>query len=117
MIAKRRPQGAVWPECRFLLDTYGRELLSSGSGVLDVAGGKGELAFELVNLNNIPATVVEPRALKLAKQELWLKVGPCTHSLNMPVPFPQIGWLPMNLHPCVPVQPERALAAALFLIG
>ncbi|BDA45808.1 hypothetical protein COCOBI_07-5950 [Coccomyxa sp. Obi] len=60
---------------RFLLDTYGRELLSSGSGVLDVAGGKGELAFELVNLNNIPATVVEPRALKLAKQELWLKAG------------------------------------------
>ncbi|CAL8470609.1 g10151 [Coccomyxa elongata] len=60
---------------RFLLDTYGRQLLSSGSGVLDIAGGKGELAFELVNLNNIPATVVEPRALKLAKQELWLKAG------------------------------------------
>jgi ubiquinone/menaquinone biosynthesis C-methylase UbiE len=48
--------------------------LASGSGVLDIAGGKGELAFEFVNLNNIPATVVEPRLLKLAKQELWLKV-------------------------------------------
>ena len=29
--------------------------------VLDVAGGKGELAFELLNLSNVPATVVDPR--------------------------------------------------------
>jgi ubiquinone/menaquinone biosynthesis C-methylase UbiE len=35
------------------------------AGVLDVAGGKGELAFQLVNLNNIPATVVDPRPLEL----------------------------------------------------
>lgn len=58
-----------------MLDTFGRERLASGSGVLDIAGGKGELAFELLNLNGIPATVVEPRALKLAKQEVWLKVS------------------------------------------
>ncbi len=82
------PARANSPECRFLLGTYGRDLLSSGSGVLDIAGGKGELAFELVNLNNIPATVVEPRALKLAKQELWLKVGIPPTACNMPVPFP-----------------------------
>ena len=50
---------------RFLLDVYGREHLSSGSGVLDVAGGKGELAFELVNCNQVPATVIEPRPLRL----------------------------------------------------
>ena len=86
----------MWPECRFLLDTYGRELLSSGSGVLDIAGGKGELAFELVNLNNIRATVVEPRALKLAKQELWLKVD-IPHSLQNSCPFPsESGWLQVN---------------------
>jgi ubiquinone/menaquinone biosynthesis C-methylase UbiE len=33
--------------------------------VLDVAGGKGELAFELVNVSNVPATVVDPRPLLL----------------------------------------------------
>eukprot|EP00854_Cymbomonas_tetramitiformis_P004086 gene4086-5062_t len=50
---------------RFLLDTFGPERLQSGSGVLDVAGGKGELAFELLNLHGVRATVVEPRPLRL----------------------------------------------------
>ena len=46
---------------RFLIDTFGSELLQQGTGVLDVAGGKGELSFELVNLNGIPTAVVDPR--------------------------------------------------------
>jgi hypothetical protein len=46
---------------RWLLDNFGKQLLCKGTGVLEVAGGKGELAFELVNLNNIPCTVVDPR--------------------------------------------------------
>jgi hypothetical protein len=50
---------------RWLLDTYGKNYMLQGSGVLDVAGGKGELAFELVNLNDITATVVDPRPLDL----------------------------------------------------
>lgn len=60
---------------RFLIDTFGRELLHHGSGVLDIAGGKGELSFELVNLNNIQATVVEPRPLQLWRQHKWLLVN------------------------------------------
>ena len=64
--------------CRFLIDTFGRELLSEGSGVLDVAGGKGELSFELLNLNGIKATVVEPRALQLWRQHKWMLVRPHT---------------------------------------
>jgi len=32
---------------QFLLDTFGRDFLRSGSGVVDVAGGSGELSFEL----------------------------------------------------------------------
>ena len=32
---------------RFLLDTFGHEKLAAGSGVLDVAAGKGELSFQL----------------------------------------------------------------------
>jgi hypothetical protein len=33
----------------------------SGLGVVDVAGGKGELSFELINLSNVPCTVIDPR--------------------------------------------------------
>ena len=37
--------------------------------MLDVAGGKGELAWELLNLNLIPAVVLEPRMLELQSVE------------------------------------------------
>ena len=76
---------------RFLIDTFGRELLNQGSGVLDVAGGKGELSFELVNLNGIQATVVEPRALQLWRQHKWMLVGLLTasHAPLHPVFHPQ----------------------------
>jgi len=37
------------------------------SGVLDVGGGHGEVAFQLVNLNRVPATVVDPRPLRLRR--------------------------------------------------
>lgn len=55
------------------------------SGVLDVGGGHGEVAFQLVNLNRVVATVVDPRPLRLrrfarkAGEERWrsrrLKLG------------------------------------------
>jgi hypothetical protein len=50
---------------RFLLDTFGEKLLASGTGVLDVAGGKGDLSFQLMNLNNIRSTIVDPRQVYL----------------------------------------------------
>lgn len=105
---------------RFLLDTFGREKLGEGAGVLggragqrcrcvprgaavqprpgcsnkgsgslrrgrpptpgarllaaDVAGGKGEVGFELLNLNGLPATVLEPRPLELQRRVKWLLV-------------------------------------------
>lgn len=52
---------------RWLLDTFGRELLSQGSGLMDVAAGKGFLGFELLNIDNIPAFAFEPRDLALTK--------------------------------------------------
>ena len=59
---------------RFLIDTFGSELLQQGTGVLDVAGGKGELSFELVNLNGIPTTVVDPRVSDLQEyRDKWDK--------------------------------------------
>lgn len=52
---------------RWLLETFGAERLASGAGVLDVAGGKGELAFELLNISGVPVTVVDPRQMRLDK--------------------------------------------------
>lgn len=66
---------SCWHASRFLIDTFGRDMLSKGSGVLDIAGGKGELSFELVNLNGIQATVVEPRPLQLWRQHKWMLVS------------------------------------------
>ena len=49
---------------RWLCDTYGAELMRQGSGVLDVAGGQGSLAFELVNIDEIPTTIIDPRSIE-----------------------------------------------------
>ncbi|GAX83839.1 hypothetical protein CEUSTIGMA_g11263.t1 [Chlamydomonas eustigma] len=67
-VGKRNKVRNDWRASMFrmwLIDTYGPELLVSGSGVLDVAGGMGELSFELTNINSIPSTVVDPRPLDL----------------------------------------------------
>ena len=42
---------------------------------MDIGGGRGELSFELLNLNNIRATVVDPRPGCLSKQAKWLKAS------------------------------------------
>ena len=47
---------------RFLISTFGRAEMASGSGVLDVCGGQGGLAFELLNLHDVPVTVIDPGA-------------------------------------------------------
>ena len=58
----RRPAGAKFAAFRkFLLDTYGREFLASGSGVLDIAGGQGTLAWDFLNYQSVPITVIDPR--------------------------------------------------------
>ena len=46
---------------RSLLLTPPARRWQGGAGVIDVAGGAGELAFELLNLNDVPVTVVDPR--------------------------------------------------------
>ena len=63
---------------RWLCDTFSVELLRSGSGVLDVAGGHGSLAFELVNLDDVPCTIVDPRPVERGFARLerkWLVLG------------------------------------------
>jgi len=62
---------------RWLLRTYGAGALSSGSGVLDVAGGRGAVAFELQCRNNVSATLLEPREVTLTyRQKKLLRKQP-----------------------------------------
>ncbi|CAG9464591.1 unnamed protein product [Pedinophyceae sp. YPF-701] len=58
----------------FLVRVFGEDLMRLG-GVLDVAGGKGELAFVLENLNGVRCDVIDPRRGALAKCRAQLKVG------------------------------------------
>ena len=44
-----------------LIGEFGRDALRAGTGVVDVAGGSGELAFELSTRWGIPCTIVDPR--------------------------------------------------------
>ena len=45
----------------WLVETYTRDFLSTGSGVLDIAGGKGELC-EALNALSVPCVLLEPDA-------------------------------------------------------
>ena len=59
---------------RFLIDTFGAETLRRGP-VLDVGGGRGELAFELENLNDVRCVVVDAVPLRLEKLAKKLRGG------------------------------------------
>ncbi|KAF9921496.1 hypothetical protein FBU30_008452 [Linnemannia zychae] len=60
---------------KWLIDTFSYEYLNSGSGVLDVAGGRGDLSWELQTRQGIRSTVVEPRADRGMRkwQRRWLE--------------------------------------------
>jgi hypothetical protein len=67
--AHRASKFAEW-----LVNTFGVETLSKGSGVLDVAGGRGDVSWELHTVRGVPCTLVEPRARKLNRlQHKWLR--------------------------------------------
>jgi hypothetical protein len=48
---------------RWLLARHGSTALRAGCGVLDVAGGKGDLAIKLTLQARVPATIVDPRPM------------------------------------------------------
>ena len=52
----------------FLMQTYGMEYLNQHDGIIiDAAGGKGELAWEIINLSGVKeCVVVDPRPLNLS---------------------------------------------------
>lgn len=61
----------------WLVSTFGADRLRAGGGVLDVGGGRGEVAFELFNKRGIACVLVEPRARGLSReQHRWLEKAP-----------------------------------------
>jgi len=56
-----RNRGRAGEFRRWLIEEFGLDLLKSGSGLLDVAGGRGAISFELTNLNGCSSTIVDPR--------------------------------------------------------
>ena len=45
---------------KWLLEVYGAETLNAGTGVLDVAGGKGAVSYELHCRHNVRCTLIDP---------------------------------------------------------
>jgi hypothetical protein len=58
--AQRHSEFAAW-----LVETFGAEALQDGTGVVDVGGGGGELAFELHCRRGVRTTLLEPREVCL----------------------------------------------------
>ena len=48
---------------KWLIDTFGMDVLNQGSGVLDVAGGNGKLSAALQKLGVTSCTIVDPKPL------------------------------------------------------
>ncbi|KAA6425158.1 MAG: hypothetical protein FRX49_04653 [Trebouxia sp. A1-2] len=70
--AKKGQRASVFSD--WLTATFGSEVLSQGSGVLDVAGGRGDVSFELQTVRGIRCTLVDPRPQKLSRsQRKWLQ--------------------------------------------
>ncbi|KAF4323347.1 hypothetical protein BBO99_00002048 [Phytophthora kernoviae] len=53
--------------CDWLVESLGEERLTSGTGVIDVAGGKGDIPIQLWIRRGIPTTLIDPRPMKLGK--------------------------------------------------
>ncbi|KAF9164367.1 hypothetical protein DFQ26_001503 [Actinomortierella ambigua] len=60
---------------QWLLQTFTRASLAAGTGVLDIAGGRGDLSFELQTRQGIPSTIIDPKPDKGFRkwQRRWLK--------------------------------------------
>mmetsp|Transcript_23506 Transcript_23506/g.32972 ORF Transcript_23506/g.32972 Transcript_23506/m.32972 type:complete len:416 (-) Transcript_23506:77-1324(-) len=87
----------------FLMKTYGLDFLQSGV-VLDVAGGKGELSWELQNLTGVESVVVDPRPVALsAIERKW------TQGMFEPKRFGPVfaKWYPACKEGCSKRKPRR----------
>mmetsp|Transcript_31272 Transcript_31272/g.81698 ORF Transcript_31272/g.81698 Transcript_31272/m.81698 type:complete len:316 (-) Transcript_31272:29-976(-) len=61
----------------WLMATFGMTNLKAGAGVIDVAGGRAGLSFELHCRCNVPCTLIEPRHVALkSNQKRFIKKHP-----------------------------------------
>ncbi|KAF9432031.1 hypothetical protein BGZ76_011395, partial [Entomortierella beljakovae] len=81
----------------WLINTFTRDYLNSEHGVLDIAGGRGDLSWELQTRQGIKSTIVEPRPGKGMRkwQRRWLETfkeknsqGPPFHSEELKAVVP-----------------------------
>jgi len=62
--------------CKWIVNTYGLDWLKGGI-ILDIAGGRGDLAFELSTKFGLTCFIVDPRGQKLKRwQSKYLKKNP-----------------------------------------
>lgn len=62
--------------CYWLVKEFKLKELNSGNGVLDIAGGQGEVSFILKNIFQISSTIIDPRGkIDYSKFEVKLKSG------------------------------------------
>lgn len=68
--AEKAAHGARHVEfASWLIATFGVDAMRAGVGVLDVAGGRGHLTFELHCRSAVPCTLIEPREVKLSAHQ------------------------------------------------
>ncbi|OQR96761.1 hypothetical protein ACHHYP_13619 [Achlya hypogyna] len=61
----------------WLVETFGCDVLQHGTGVMDIAGGRGGVCFELWHHHHIPTTLIDPRPMRYTKrQHQYLKAHP-----------------------------------------
>ncbi|KAL3667453.1 hypothetical protein V7S43_007675 [Phytophthora oleae] len=53
--------------CDWLVESLNGERLAAGTGVVDIAGGKGDIPIQLWIQRGIPTTLIDPRPMKLGK--------------------------------------------------
>ncbi|KAF9082115.1 hypothetical protein BGX27_004638, partial [Mortierella sp. AM989] len=75
----------------WLIKFFTRDFLNSGSGVLDIAGGRGDLSWELQTRQGIQSTIVEPRPGKGMRkwQRKWLQKFKVDNQHESPVSLPE----------------------------
>jgi hypothetical protein len=54
---------------KWIVDTFGKEKLNAGSGVIDVGGGRGGLTFELQVIHGVKVTLIDTRPFKLTRRQ------------------------------------------------
>lgn len=76
----------------WLLATYGTESLNEGTGVLDVAGGKGAISYELQCRHAVRCTLVDPGVRTRLLTPRYAIAHTTAYSMVVAFKFERFGW-------------------------